>query len=132
MSKIIMKNAIAELDGDEMTRILWKVIKDKLLEPFIELKTEYFDLGLKERDDSNDAITYEVIPYEFTIDIEENLGNSLKSLDLIEFLWHYIVLEIPLRYTVSDETIIETNDYRVISEEEYNNKNNPFKDFYLE
>lgn len=42
-----------------MTRILWKVIKDKLLEPFIELKTEYFDLGLKERDDSNDAITYE-------------------------------------------------------------------------
>ncbi|MBR5867769.1 MAG: NADP-dependent isocitrate dehydrogenase, partial [Spirochaetaceae bacterium] len=59
MSKIIMKNAIAELDGDEMTRILWKVIKDKLLEPFIELKTEYFDLGLKERDDSNDAITYE-------------------------------------------------------------------------
>ena len=80
----------------------------------------------------HDAITYEVIPYEFTIDIEENLGNSLKSLDLIEFLWHYIVLEIPLRYTISEGTNIETNDYRVISEEEYNNKNNPFKDFYLE
>jgi isocitrate dehydrogenase len=53
-----MKNAIAELDGDEMTRILWKVIKDKLLEPFVDLKTEYFDLGLKARDDSDDAITY--------------------------------------------------------------------------
>ena len=58
MSKISMKNAIAELDGDEMTRILWKVIKDKLLEPFVDLKTEYFDLGLKARDDSDDAITY--------------------------------------------------------------------------
>ncbi len=59
MAKILMKNAVAELDGDEMTRILWKVIKDKLLEPFVELKTEYFDLGLKERDDTEDAVTYE-------------------------------------------------------------------------
>lgn len=54
-----MENAIAELDGDEMTRILWKVIKEKLLEPFIELNVEYYDLGLKVRDDTNDAVTYE-------------------------------------------------------------------------
>jgi len=80
-----------------------------------------------------DAVTYEEVPYEFAIDIEENLGNSLKSLDLIEFLWHYIVLEIPLRYTLSEEIKeVETENYRVISEEEYNNKNNPFKDFFLE
>lgn len=59
MAKILMKNAVAELDGDEMTRILWKVIKEKLLEPFVELKTEYFDLGLKERDDTEDEVTYE-------------------------------------------------------------------------
>ena len=59
MSKIQMKNAIAELDGDEMTRVLWAVIKEKLLEPFIDLKTEYYDLGLKSRDDSDDKITYE-------------------------------------------------------------------------
>lgn len=59
MSKIQMKNPIAELDGDEMTRILWKVIKDKLLLPFVDLKTEYFDLGLKERDLTEDAVTYE-------------------------------------------------------------------------
>lgn len=59
MSKIQMKNLIAELDGDEMTRILWKVIKDKLLLPFVDLKTEYFDLGLKERDLTEDAVTYE-------------------------------------------------------------------------
>ena len=58
MTKIQMKNAIAELDGDEMTRVLWKVIKDELLLPFVDLKTEYFDLGLKSRDDSDDKITY--------------------------------------------------------------------------
>ncbi|MCI5665913.1 MAG: NADP-dependent isocitrate dehydrogenase, partial [Spirochaetia bacterium] len=45
MAKIQMKNAIAELDGDEMTRVLWQVIKDELLLPFIDLKTEYYDLG---------------------------------------------------------------------------------------
>lgn len=59
MAKIQMKNAIAELDGDEMTRILWDVIKEKLLTPFIDLKVEYYDLGLKARDDSDDKITYE-------------------------------------------------------------------------
>ncbi|MCM1322061.1 MAG: NADP-dependent isocitrate dehydrogenase [Bacteroides sp.] len=59
MSKIQMKNAVAELDGDEMTHVLWKVIKEELLEPFVDLKTEYYDLGLKARDDSDDAVTYE-------------------------------------------------------------------------
>jgi isocitrate dehydrogenase len=58
MPKLQMKNAIAELDGDEMTRVLWAVIKEKLLDPFVGLKTEYYDLGLKNRDDSNDAVTY--------------------------------------------------------------------------
>lgn len=59
MAKIQMKNAIAELDGDEMTRVLWSVIKEKLLTPFVDLKTEYYDLGLKERDNSDDKITYQ-------------------------------------------------------------------------
>lgn len=59
MAKIAMHNAIAELDGDEMTRVLWLVIKEKLLTPFIDLKVEYFDLGLKARDDSDDRVTYE-------------------------------------------------------------------------
>ena len=59
MAKIQMKNAIAELDGDEMTRVLWAVIKEKLLEPFVELKTEYYDLGLKHRDDTDDKVTYD-------------------------------------------------------------------------
>jgi len=55
--KIIMKNPIAELDGDEMTKVLWTVVKEKLLYPFVELNTEYFDLGLMSRDESDDAIT---------------------------------------------------------------------------
>mgnify|MGYP002623878337 FL=1 len=59
MAKIQMKNAIAELDGDEMTRVLWAVIKEKLLEPFVDLKTEYYDLGLKNRDNTDDRVTYE-------------------------------------------------------------------------
>lgn len=42
-----MKNAVAELDGDEMTRVLWGLIKERLLEPFVQLKTEYYDLSLK-------------------------------------------------------------------------------------
>ena len=58
MAKIQMKNKIAELDGDEMTRVLWKVIKDELLLPYVDLQTEYYDLGLKNRDDSNDEVTY--------------------------------------------------------------------------
>jgi len=52
-----MKNPVAELDGDEMTRVLWAVVKEKLLLPFVELKTEYYDLGLLNRDASNDAVT---------------------------------------------------------------------------
>ena len=56
---IEMKNAIAELDGDEMTRVLWRMIKDTLILPYVELKTEYFDLSLPCRDGSADRITHE-------------------------------------------------------------------------
>ena len=81
----------------------------------------------------NDALTFDEVPYDFVINIEEKLENSCKSLDLIEFLWHYIVLEIPLRFTVVDESLnIKNDDYQVISEEEYKNNNNPFKDFFKE
>ncbi len=56
MPKIPM-NTIVEMDGDEMTRVLWKMIKDELLIPFVELNTEYYDLGLPKRDETNDQIT---------------------------------------------------------------------------
>lgn len=59
MSKIQMKNPVAELDGDEMTRVLWKVIKDKLLLPYVDLNTEYYDLSITERDKTDDKVTYD-------------------------------------------------------------------------
>ena len=57
MDKIVMKNPIVEMDGDEMTRILWGLIKEKLLEPYVELNTEYYDLGLEHRKETNDEVT---------------------------------------------------------------------------
>ncbi|MDR0550908.1 MAG: NADP-dependent isocitrate dehydrogenase [Spirochaetaceae bacterium] len=57
MAKIPMKTPLAELDGDEMTRVLWAKIKTELLEPYVELKTEYYDLGLVNRDATDDAVT---------------------------------------------------------------------------
>lgn len=59
MEKIKMKTPLVEIDGDEMTRVLWKEIKSVLLEPFIELNTEYYDLGLLNRDITNDEVTKE-------------------------------------------------------------------------
>lgn len=55
--KILMKTPLVEMDGDEMTRVLWKMIKETLLEPYIDLKTEYYDLGLENRDKTNDQVT---------------------------------------------------------------------------
>jgi nadp_idh_euk: isocitrate dehydrogenase, NADP-dependent len=57
MAKIKMTVPIVEMDGDEMTRILWKMIKENLLEPFIELNTEYYDLGLEHRNETDDQVT---------------------------------------------------------------------------
>ena len=57
MKKIQMTTPIVEMDGDEMTRVLWKMIKDELIIPFVDLKTEYYDLGLPERDKTGDQIT---------------------------------------------------------------------------
>ena len=57
MEKIQMLTPLVEMDGDEMTRILWKMIKDELILPFVDLKTEYYDLGLVKRDETRDQIT---------------------------------------------------------------------------
>ena len=59
MSRIQMTTPLVEMDGDEMTRILWKMIKDELLLPFIDLKTEYYDLGLEYRNETNDQVTFD-------------------------------------------------------------------------
>ena len=59
MNKVKMTTPLVEMDGDEMTRILWGLIKNELLNPFIELKTEYYDLGLEYRNETNDKVTIE-------------------------------------------------------------------------
>jgi isocitrate dehydrogenase len=59
MNKINMRTPIVEIDGDEMTRVLWAVIKEKLLFPFVDLKTEYYDLGLLNRDSTDDTVSIE-------------------------------------------------------------------------
>ena len=57
MSKIKVKNPVVELDGDEMTRIIWDFIKKKLILPYLDLEIKYYDLGVKSRDDTSDQIT---------------------------------------------------------------------------
>ena len=57
MNKIMMKTPLVEMDGDEMTRIIWKIIKNELINPFIELKSEYYDLGLEHRNETDDDVT---------------------------------------------------------------------------
>ena len=57
MEKIQMKTPLVEMDGDEMTRVLWQKIKDELICPFVDLKTEYYDLGLLHRNETRDQVT---------------------------------------------------------------------------
>ncbi|TXJ17628.1 MAG: NADP-dependent isocitrate dehydrogenase, partial [Afipia sp.] len=57
MAKIKVTNPVVELDGDEMTRIIWQYIKDKLIHPFLDVKLEYYDLGMEYRDKTNDQVT---------------------------------------------------------------------------
>ena len=57
MTKIKVANPVVELDGDEMTRIIWKFIKDKLILPYLDLDIKYYDLGMEHRDETNDQVT---------------------------------------------------------------------------
>ena len=57
MAKIKVKNPVVELDGDEMTRIIWSFIKDKLIMPYLEIDLKYYDLGMESRDKTDDQIT---------------------------------------------------------------------------
>ena len=59
MAKIQMKTPLVEMDGDEMTRIIWKMIKDILILPYVDLKSEYYDLGLEYRNETNDQVTFD-------------------------------------------------------------------------
>ena len=73
MSKIKVKNPVVELDGDEMTRVIWEFIKKKLILPYIDLGIEYYDLGMKSRDDTNDRITIEKYNWRYRFQRAYNL-----------------------------------------------------------
>src|SRR6056297_3871374 len=57
MEKIEVKNPVVELDGDEMTRVIWKFIKEKLIFPYVDVETKYYDLGIEYRDETRDQVT---------------------------------------------------------------------------
>ncbi|MAU98021.1 MAG: isocitrate dehydrogenase (NADP(+)), partial [Fulvimarina sp.] len=57
MAKIKVANPVVELDGDEMTRIIWQFIKDKLIHPYLDIALEYYDLGMEHRDATDDQVT---------------------------------------------------------------------------
>ena len=57
MAKITVTNPVVELDGDEMTRVIWKMIKDRLILPYVDVELKYFDLHVKHRDETDDAVT---------------------------------------------------------------------------
>ena len=59
MAKIRVKNPVVEMDGDEMTRIIWHLIKEKLIHPYLEIELLYYDLGMQKRDETRDRITIE-------------------------------------------------------------------------
>ena len=59
MAKIKVKNPVVELDGDEMTRIIWQWIREKLILPYLDIDLKYYDLGIEKRDETDDAITVE-------------------------------------------------------------------------
>ena len=92
----------------------------------------FIDLNLTGTMMLHDSITYDLVPYEFTVKIEETLEKTEKTLDLISFLWHYIVLEVPLRFTINEGKYPQGKNFRIISEEEYSRKNNPFSNFRIE
>ena len=66
MSKIKVKNPVVELDGDEMTRIIWDYIKQKLILPYIDLDIKYYDLGIKNRDFTDDQVTVDAATVSYT------------------------------------------------------------------
>ena len=59
VKRIEMKNPVVEMDGDEMTRVMWSWVKEKLILPFVDLKAEYYDLHVLNRDRTNDQVTYQ-------------------------------------------------------------------------
>ena len=81
MEKIRMVTPLVEMDGDEMTRVLWGMIKEELLLPFVDLKTEYYDLGLLHRNETRDQVTVDAAC------ATQRLGVAVKCASVPPFCW---------------------------------------------
>ena len=90
MGKIQMQIPLVEMDGDEMTRILWQLIKDELLLPFIDLKTEYYDLGLEYRNETDDQVTIDAAEAtkKYGVAVKCGKGNRAMCEELEETYHH--------------------------------------------
>ena len=73
MVKIKVNNPVVEMDGDEMTRIIWEFIKDKLILPYVDLDIKYFDLGVTSRDNTDDQITIDAAEAVKNLELESNV-----------------------------------------------------------
>ena len=76
MEKIKMTTPLVEMDGDEMTRILWKIIKDELIYPFVDLKSEYYDLGLEHRNETDDKVTTDETVFSITLKVKIEVNDD--------------------------------------------------------
>ena len=101
--RIQMTTPLVEMDGDEMTRIIWQMIKDELLTPFVDLKTEYYDLGLQKRDETGDRITVEA-------------GEAIKRLGVGVKQAQYLMGHKDVRTTLNIYTHLENSDLRDATE----------------
>ena len=81
MAKIKVKNPVVEMDGDEMTRIIWEYIKEQLILPYLDIDIKYFDLGVIKRDETNDQITIDAESKTIDVDL------SQEELDLRKKSW---------------------------------------------
>ena len=82
MQKIKVENPIVEMDGDEMTRIIWQMIKDKLIHPYLDIDLKYFDLGIEARDKTDDQITIDAAEatkqYGVAVKCHDHAGRSAR------------------------------------------------------
>ena len=97
MEKIKMTTPIVEMDGDEMTRVLWGMIKDELILPFIDLKTEYYDLGLLHRNETQDKVTVDAAnatrKYGVAVKCATITPNSHRALDTVQADFRFLSRE---------------------------------------
>ena len=104
MAKIEMKTPLVEMDGDEMTRVLWQSIKEKLILPFVDLKSEYYDLSLLNRNATEDAVT-----------VSQQLGNYYRQ-EAEQHQWLFLDAATVASASDRDKLHMEKEDHRALAE----------------